>query len=146
MAILRAAKCPYLLPISAVQIAVASACSNISVTTTPALASSPSTANLNITAFGGVSCDGEPTPPTHVIIRQGRYSEFPPVASALNNSIYNLIYNGYASCCYVWNNHLKSISLQDSDPHAFAGCSLTGFNGLECDDGYYSIYKCGTVG
>ena len=136
MAILLAAKSPYLLLISAVQIAVASAGSNISVTTTPALASSPSTANLNFTAFGGVSCDGEPIPPTQVIILQGRFSGFPPVASTPNNTVYNPIYNGYASCCYVWNNHLKSISLQDSDPHTFTGCSLTQFNSLECDDGY----------
>ena len=33
---------------------------------------------------------------------------------------------------------LRAISLQESDPHAFAGCSLTEFNGLERDDGYYS--------
>ena len=138
MAIFRTAKSPFSLITSAVLIAVASAGSNGSADSISALASSPSTAQLNITAFGGISCDGEPILPTQVIVPQGRCSEFPPVASEPNNPIYNPIYNGYASCCYVWYNHFKSISLHNSDPNAFAGCFLTQFNCLECDDGYYS--------
>lgn len=128
----------HLLCISAILITIVSADSTKSSNSTASLASSTSTPHLNITAFGGVNCDGGVITPDHVVIPKGRCSEFVPVASAPNNPIQNPIPNGYVSCCYLWDNQFKSISLQNSDPHAFDGCSITQFAGQECDYGIFS--------
>lgn len=134
---LRIWKTLHLLSIFPILISRASAKLNSSSSSTSSLASS-SKAHLNITAFGGVGCDGGIITPTRVVIPQGRCSEFPSVASAPNDPIANPILHGYVSCCYLWDARFRSISLQNSDPHAFDGCSLTQFTGFDCDNGVFS--------
>ncbi len=128
----------HLLIISPILISQVLANSNSSSTSTASLASSSSKARLNITAFGGVGCDGGVITPTHVVIPQGRCSEFPSVASAPNDPIANPILHGYVSCCYLWDAKFRSISLPNPDPHAFDGCFLTQFTGFDCDNGVFS--------
>lgn len=60
------------------------------------------------------------------------------MASAPNDPIANPILHGYVSCCYLWDARFRSISLQNSDPHAFDDCTLTQFNGFDCDNGVFS--------
>ncbi len=127
-----------LLIISAILITQVSTDLNVSPTSTSSLAFSLSTPHLNITAFGGVSCDGGILTPTRVVVPKGRCSDFPPADAVPNDPIANPILNGYASCCYLWDGQFRSISLQNSDPDAFAGRSLTQFVGQDCDYGDYS--------
>lgn len=90
--------------------------------------------NLNITAFFRRDCVVPINGNNSVLVPKGRCSAFGNNTSP-NDPIANPIPNGYVSCCYYFGGSFSSVHVLNPDPEAFSSCSLTKFNGYDCDYG-----------